>query len=329
MFALFANMHDDDTDIPYQYAFTKDNRYLQAELHEAIAAGNLESIELCLDRGAFVDDEQALAAAQNGHLKILRLLLNHHDKLNISVLFWRAVTNMHYDVAQYLISTANFYNMRIYIHNYQEYYMAAKLNRLDMLELLATLPRRMYHIATIPQMKNEWDHPLFVAAEHGHTDIVQFIIQQIPEISSPIEQQVALEKAATCGHLAIVQLICRHPNVASFKVKVYGALRIAAKAQHVAVARAILTLPFVSAKFYKKSKHNEWFGTILHNECTLMHNTIINEPAILDIANTLDCDDVALIVYSYISSAWDPQVEAKHQQLLRHTLRRTRFGSGG
>jgi ankyrin repeat protein len=193
----------------------------------AATEGDLETVRTFLDQDIidiYIDEAFALAA-RNGHLEVVRLLLNNYVNVHAQddyALSW-AAENGHLEVVQLLLNNG----ANVHAGNDSALGWAAYNGHLEVVQLLFVNGADIH-------AGDDW--ALIFASRYGKLEVVRFLINNGANVHA--QDDYALRYAAQYGHLRVVQLLLN--NGANIHAGNDWALRWAAQFGHLEVVQLLL-----------------------------------------------------------------------------------------
>ncbi|XP_073730984.1 ankyrin repeat and SAM domain-containing protein 1A isoform X3 [Misgurnus anguillicaudatus] len=170
-------------------------------------------------------------AALNGHSEVVEVLLRNE-----------ALTNMADNKGCYPLHLAAWKGdqriVKLLVHQGPSHPKLNEQNTLENKEFKRCGPFDPY----INAKNNDNETPLHCAAQYGHTQVVQLLLEELTDPTMRNNKfETPLDLAALYGRLDVVKLlICAHPNLLSCNTKKHTPLHLASRNGHLSVVEVLL-----------------------------------------------------------------------------------------
>ncbi|MHC4620631.1 MAG: ankyrin repeat domain-containing protein [Planctomycetota bacterium] len=189
------------------------------QLIQAAEKGDIQTVQTLLDTGsgvkANVNVEQTngttalMVAAQNGHMEIVKALLEAKADVNIQrktdgvTALWMAAQNGHVEVVKLLLESKADVNVKDKTYGATALMMAAQKGHTDIVKLL------LENKADVnAKDKTNGVTTLYIAAQKGHADIVKALLEKGADVNAANTYgTTALMVACEIGHTDIVKAL--------------------------------------------------------------------------------------------------------------------------
>jgi len=186
-----------------------------AQLLQAAKEGNLQNVQILLDKGANVNSKDNYGypalyfAAQNGHTEIVKIMLKKGAEVNTKTIdgvtaLWIAASNGHIEVVKSLLEkNAEVNNVkRSKIDNATALMQAALSGHTEIVKLL------LEKGADVNAKTNDGVTALIMASQKGHIEIVKSLLEKGADINvKDNDGETAIEVARKNSHTDIAQML--------------------------------------------------------------------------------------------------------------------------
>ncbi|MTI11730.1 ankyrin repeat domain-containing protein [Sansalvadorimonas verongulae] len=198
------------------------NEYGEHDFLAACREGNIEAVQFFLDQGEFDINKQFIRrlpgtrihsfhhglyfAAQNGHDKVVKILVDAGAKLNQQINngatpLYIAAEKGHAEVVQILVDAGAKLNQQT-IDSATPLFIAAQQGHAEVVQILVDAG------AKLNQQTNDGATPLYIAAQNGHAEVVQILVGvEGVDVNQTWNDATPVFRAAKNGHTKVVQIL--------------------------------------------------------------------------------------------------------------------------
>ena len=196
---------------------------------EMAGQGNMKGLLLMQERGANVDEDEALSlACENGHLNVVKYLVENGANIHVGIErpLRSACREGHLKVVKYLVEHGA--NIR---ETNDEYALvvAAEEGHLAVVQ---------YLVEQGAHIQGQYNEALRSACRYGHLAVVQYLVEQGADIQVNDDEEDPLVSAAAGGHLAIIQYL--KEQGADIHMDMEHALKSASRYGHLAIVKYLV-----------------------------------------------------------------------------------------